>query len=140
MAMEGLMKLADRALSIVLILGAIVTALYWWSYFTGGDVMVVQERWYSAFESSFPVADGWMALCMLAAGLGLWSGRRWAARAGLMAGSALIYLAALDITFNVENGLYALAATSEAMMFEIFINVASALLGVWTLLTCWKRA
>ncbi len=47
------MKLADRVLSALLILGAIVTALYWWSYFTGGDVMVVHDRWYTAFEFEF---------------------------------------------------------------------------------------
>ncbi|MBI1358809.1 MAG: hypothetical protein GC155_00830 [Alphaproteobacteria bacterium] len=134
------MKLADRVLSGLLILGAVVTAFYWWSYFTGGDVMVVHDRWYTAFESSFPAADGWLAACMLAAGAGLWSGQRWAARAGLLAGSALIYLAAMDITFNVENGLYSLAAGNDAMKFEIFINAASALLGVWTILACWKRA
>ena len=134
------MKPADRVLSGLLILGAIVTALYWRSYFTGGDVMVVHDRWYTAFESSFPVADGWLAACMLAAGAGLWSDRRWGARAGLLAGSALIYLAAMDITFNFENSLYAMAAANDAMKFEIFINAASALLGVWTILACWKRA
>ncbi len=77
---------------------------------------------------------------MLAAGAGLWNGRRWGARAGLLAGSALIYLAAMDITFNFENGLYAMAAANDAMKFEIFINAASAVVGVWTILACWKRA
>lgn len=134
------MKIGDRVLSALLVLGAAVTAFYWWSYFTGGDVMVLHERWYTAFESSFPVADGWMALCMLAAGLGLWSGRPWGARAGLLAGSALIYLAAMDIAFDVENGMYALAATSDAMKFESFINATTLLLGAWTILASWRRA
>lgn len=130
----------QRALSVLLIIGALVTAFYWWSYFAGGDVMVLHDRWYTAFESSFPIADGWMALCMFAAGIGLWSGRPWGARAGLLAGSALTYLAAMDITFDVENGMYAMAAANDAMKFEVFINATTILLGVWTLLTCWKRA
>ena len=134
------MKLGDRSLSILLVLGALVTAFYWWSYFTGGDVMVLHDRWYTAFESSFPVADGWMALCMLAAGIGLWSGKPWGARAGLLAGSALIYLAAMDITFDVENGMYAMTATNDAMKFEVFINVTTVLLGVWTIAASWRRA
>jgi hypothetical protein len=133
------MKFATRALSALLILGALVTAFYWWSYFTGGDVMVRHERWYTAFESSFPVADGWMALCMFAAGIGLWRGRSWGARMGLLAGSALIYLAAMDITFDVENGMYALGQTNDAMKFEIFINVSTVILGVWTILVSWPR-
>jgi hypothetical protein len=134
------MRHATRVLAIFLILGALVTALYWWSYFTGGDVMVSRERWYTAFESSFPVADGWMALCMLAAGAGLWSGKDWGAHAGLLAGSALIYLAAMDITFDVENGMYALAAANDAMRFEIFINATTLILGAWTILASWRLA
>jgi len=134
------MRISDRILSVLLIVGALVTAFYWWSYFTGGDVMVSQERWYTAFESSFPVADGWMALCMLGAGIGLWTSTSWGAELGLLAGSALIYLAAMDITFDVENGMYALAATNDAMKFEVFINATTLILGVWTILASWRRA
>ena len=137
---DGSMRIGDKVLSALLILGAAVTAFYWWSYFTGGDVMVSQERWYTAFESSFPVADGWMALCMLGAGIGLWTGTSWGAKLGLLAGSALIYLAAMDITFDVENGMYALAATNDAMKFEVFINATTLILGVWTILASWRRA
>src|SRR3569832_243007 len=137
---DGSMRIGDKVLSALLILGAAVTAFYWWSYFTGGDVMVCQERWYTAFESSFPVADGWMALCMLGAGIGLWTGTSWGAKLGLLAGSALIYLAAMDITFDVENGMYALAATNDAMKFEVFINATTLILGVWTILASWRRA
>ena len=57
------MTRSDRIIAVLLLVGAALTAWYWWSYFTGGDVMVLRARWYTAFESSFPVADGWMALC-----------------------------------------------------------------------------
>jgi hypothetical protein len=131
--------IARRILGVLLIVGAIVTGLYWWSYFSGGDVMTTHERWYTAFESSFPVADGWMALCMAAAGAGLIANRPWASQLGLMAGSTLIYLTCMDVTFNVENGMYTLAATNDAMKFEIFINLTTAVLGVWTLIASWPR-
>lgn len=134
------MRIGDKILAAPLIAGAAVTAFYWWSYFTGGDVMVLHDRWYTAFESSFPVADGWMALCMFGAGIGLWAGTSWGAKLGLLAGSALIYLAAMDITFDVENGMYTLAATNDAMKFEVFINVTTLILGVWTILASWRRA
>ena len=133
------MKTVDRILGILLILGAAVTAFYWWSYFSGGDVMVLRERWYTAFESSFPVADGWMALCMLASGVGFLLRRRFAAPFGLMAGAALLYLAAMDITFDVENGMYALAPTNDAMKFEMFINAATVALGLATLIVSLRR-
>lgn len=132
------MKLAERILGTLLIAGAVVTALYWWSFYFGGEVRTSEARWYTAFESSFPVADGWMALCMLVAGIGLWLGRAWGPRIGLMAGATLLYLAAMDSTFDVENGLYALAPTSGAMMAEIAINITTVLLGVVTLAICWR--
>jgi hypothetical protein len=57
-----------------------------------------------------------------------------------MAGSALLYLAALDITFNVERGLYALLPASGAMVTEAVINMASLALGITTVAMCWRRA
>jgi len=127
-----------RILSSLLILGAVITLAYWANYFVAGDVRVLPDYWYSAFEDSFLVADGWMALCMLLAGIGLWRGTKSGALFGLMAGSALIYLAAMDITFNVEHGLYALLPHSGAMITEAWINASSLGLGVATLLMSWR--
>lgn len=136
---ETSMKLAERVLGALLILAALVTAYYWWSYFTGGDVMVLHDRWYTAFESSFPVADGWLSLCCFLAGAGFFFGSRLAGPFGLMAASALFYLAAMDITFDVENHMYALTWANDAMKFEVFINISCVILGVWTLAASWRK-
>jgi hypothetical protein len=128
----------NRTLAVLLVLTGIGTLLYWANYFAADDVRVSPERWYTAFEDSFPAADTWMALTALAAGIGLWRGAAWATRAGLLAGSAMIFLAAMDITFNIENGLYGLAATSVPMQFEIVINAWTLLIGVFTVAVCWK--
>jgi hypothetical protein len=134
------MRMAKKnpALGVLLVLTALVTAAYWVNYFTSGDVAVVPARWYTAFESSFPVADGWLALTALLAGLAYLRGDARAGRFGLLAGSALLYLAGMDIAFDVENRLYPLAAQSGAMRFEILINVWSLLLGIATV--SWRRA
>lgn len=134
------MKRSDRILGSLLLLGAAVTIAYWLNYFVAGDVRVVPDLWYSAFEDAFPVADGWMTLCLIGAGMGFWRGKRSAPFFGLMAGSALLYLAAMDITFNVEHSLYALLPDSGAMVTEAIINVASLALGVTTVAMCWRRA
>jgi hypothetical protein len=131
---------AMKLLAALLILGAVVTLAYWLNYFIAGDVRVLPDYWYSAFEDSFPVADGWMALCMLFAGIGLWRGTRTGALFGLMAGSALLYLAGMDITFNVEHGLYALLPKSGPMLTEAWINASSLGLGIATLLMSWRVA
>jgi len=129
-----------RILAALLIVGAIVTVAYWANYFIAGDVRVLSDYWYGAFEDSFPVADSWMALCMFVAGIGLWRGQRYGTLSGLMAGSALIYLAAMDITFNVEHGLYAMLPKSGSMITETWINLSSLGLGGATLILCWRRA
>jgi hypothetical protein len=129
-----------KILSVLLILGAVVTLAYWTNYFIAGDVRVLSTVWYAAFEDSFPAADAWMALCMLIAGIGLWRGARWGALWGLMAGSALLYLAGMDITFNLEHGLYALLPRSGPMLTETWINATSLGLGIATLLLSWRVA
>jgi hypothetical protein len=134
------MKTSDRVLGSLLLLGAVVTLAYWVNYFVAGDVRAVPDLWYTAFEDAFPVADGWMSVCMIAAGVGLWRGQPSAPLFGLMAGSALMYLAAMDITFNVERGLYRLLPASGPMVTEAIINVASLALGIVTLAMCWPRA
>ena len=134
------MKRTDRILGSLLLLGAAATIAYWVNYFVAGDVRVVPDLWYRAFEDAFPVADGWMSVCLIGAGIGFFRGRRSAPFFGLMAGSALLYLAVLDITFNVERGLYALLPASGPMVTEALINVASLALGVTTVAMCWRRA
>lgn len=132
--------MSQRLLAALLVLGAVVTLAYWTNYFIAGDVRVLPEYWYTAFEDSFPIADGWMALCMLVAGVGLWRGALYGTLFGLMAGSELLYLAALDITFNSEHGLYAMFPKSGPMLTEACINASSLGLGVATLIMCWRRA
>ncbi|MEI9888916.1 MAG: hypothetical protein WDN08_20930 [Rhizomicrobium sp.] len=129
-----------KILAALLVFGAIVTVAYWANYFVAGDVRVLSDTWYTYFEDAFPVADLWMALTMLLAGIGLWRGTRSGALFGLMAGSALLYLAAMDITFNVEHGLYALLPKSGPMLTEAWINASSLGLGIATLVMSWRAA
>jgi hypothetical protein len=133
------MRRTNRVLGVLLLITSVVTVLYWIDYFHGGDVAVVNARWYTAYESSFPVADFWLAICALFAGLGYAFGWQTAPRFGLLAGSALLYLAAMDITFDIENHLYPLAAISAPMKFEAVINAWSLLLGIATVFVSWRR-
>ena len=45
----------------------------------------------------------------------------------------------MDVTFNIQNNLYPLAASNEAMKAEIAINIATGMLGAWTIAACWPR-
>jgi uncharacterized membrane protein (DUF2068 family) len=100
---------------------AALTTLYWIDFFTSGGVHVRDDAVYLAFEKAFPLADAWMAACALLGAIGLWRRRSWGLLFGLLAASAQIFLACMDVLFNLNEGNYAIA--SAAMAAEILINV-----------------
>jgi hypothetical protein len=116
--------------AVLLIATAVGTTAYWVDFFTRGAVHAVEEEWYIRFEKAFPVADGWMAVCCIAASAGLLTSRPSSELFAALASGSLIYLALIDITFNVQNGLYRLLATSGAMWGEAVVNAWTLLLGI----------
>jgi len=100
---------------------AVLTTLYWIDFFTWGGVHVRDDAVYLAFEKAFPLADAWMAACSLLGAIGLWRRRSWGLLFGLLAASAQVFLACMDVLFNLNEGNYAIA--SAAMAAEILINV-----------------
>jgi hypothetical protein len=120
------------------IVTAIGTLLYWLNFFLMGTVHVVNEDWYLKFERAFPVADGWMAICTLLAGIEFLRGSPYARRFALLAGSSMVFLALLDISFNVDNRLYAHTLTSSAMATEAAINVWTLLFGAVLIAVGWQ--
>lgn len=99
---------------------AVLTMLYWIDFFTSGGVHVRGDAVYLAFEQAFPLADAWMAACSLLGAAGLWRGRSWGLLFGLLAASAQVFLACMDVLFNWNEGNYAIV--SAAMAVEIAIN------------------
>ena len=100
---------------------AVLTTLYWIDFFTSGGVHVRDDAVYLAFEKAFPLADAWMAACSLLGAIGLWRRRSWGLLFGLLAASAQIFLACMDVLFNLNEGNYAIASASMAA--EVLINV-----------------
>jgi hypothetical protein len=125
-------------LAVLLIITAIVTIYYWADFFTTGGVHIIEEEWYIKFEKSFPVADLWgLSACSLIGAAGLLTGQPYGLFFSLLAASSMIFLALMDITFNIENNLYSLIATSNQMMFELVINLWTLVLGITLLLYLW---
>jgi hypothetical protein len=116
----------DTVIAVLLLVTAVGTVAYWVDFFWHGTVNVVEEEWYIRFERAFPVADGFMAACATAAGIGLLLGDEWGVALGLVAAGGLVFLGLMDVTFNVDNGLYRRLADSGPMRAELVVNV-------WTL-------
>ena len=120
----------DVVVAVLLLVTAAVTAAYWVDFFVRGSVNVVDEEWYIRFERAFPVADGFMALSSVVAAVGLLAGRPYGVAFALVAAGALLFLGLMDVTFNVDNGLYRYLRTSSPMRAELVINVWSIGLGL----------
>lgn len=119
------------ALLVVFALGVVV---YWVLYFFVGGTQAVNEIWYTKFEDAFPVADAWASvLCLIAAALLLRRNDRLAPFFLAASGASVLYLAFMDITFDLENDLYPLVATNGAMQTELIINIFSVVLGILAL-------
>jgi len=115
----------------------VATLAYWIVYFTSGDVQVRQDAIYIAFENSFPPADAWMALCALLGAIGLWRRRAWGFLFALLAASSAVYLGLMDVTFNLNQGIYAIGGTDT--LIEILINLTTLLLGPVVIIYVWKN-
>jgi uncharacterized membrane protein (DUF2068 family) len=113
------------------------TLAYWIVFYTSGDVQVRNDAVYIAFEKSFPLADAWMALCALLGAIGLWRGRSWGFLFALLAASSSIFLGLMDVTFDLNEGIYAIGGSQT--LIEILINLATLLLGPVVIIYVWKN-
>ena len=117
-------------LSVLLVISAIGLIYYWVDFYLRKGVQVIQEDWYLKFQKSFPVADMWLAVCALLGAVGLLTEQNYGLLFSLLAAISLIFLALMDITFNIKNKLYRLVGESREMVFEVVINLWSLLLGI----------
>ena len=113
----------DIALSVLLIGTAISVIYYWVDFYIAGGVHVISDDWYIRFQNSFPAADLWMSACAIVGAIGLLTGQTYGLLFALLAASSLVFLGLMDVTFNIQNKLYRLVATSGQMKFELFINL-----------------
>jgi len=134
------MDLMTIILAVLLILTALVTIYYWADFYLRGAVHVIEDEWYIKFEKSFPVADLWgLCACSLIGAVGLWTGQFYGAFFSLLAAGSMIFLALMDITFNIQNGLYPLIALSNEMVFELIINLWTLVLGTTLIVYLWTN-
>jgi hypothetical protein len=126
-------------LSILLIMSALLIICYWVDFFLRKGVQVIQEAWYIIFQKAFPVADMWLATCALLGAIGLLTGQTYGILFSMLAASSMIFLALMDITFNVENQLYRLVGTSSEMKLELVGNIWMLLVGVILIVCLWTR-
>lgn len=124
----------------IMSIGFATIVAYWAVWFFGdrGLLASLDTAAYYGFESSFPVADGWLAITYAATAWTLHARRPGALFWLLAAGSASIYLGCIDTTFDVQNGVYTVGDLG-ARITEIVINVVSFAIGGYALWFGWTH-
>lgn len=125
-----------------LLFGFAAICAYWivW-FFVDRDILAsAHTESYYVFENAFPVADAWLAVCALLGAVMLWRRRASALFFCLAGGSASLYLAGMDILFDLQNGIYR-APTGDwgAVVTEAVINALTFFIGAFVLGWAWRN-
>lgn len=135
----GNLKKSGTILAILLGLTGLGTLIFWIVFAfedpQGSFLARICPAWYP-WERSFIVADGWMIAASLVSAYGLLRRRSWGQHWAGMAGSAMLFLALMDILFFLQNGLYLHQhpeVLTEALIHLWLLGVGIATVG----LTSW---
>ncbi|MHB8895272.1 MAG: hypothetical protein ACYC99_08885 [Candidatus Geothermincolia bacterium] len=127
---------AITVLSALIGFTALATALFWILFFAK-KIEATETEQDEAFEKAFPLADSWMISTALVAAPNLLRMNRKGFFAGVAAGSAMMFLACMDILYSLENGKYWPLNADRAQM--LVIHAWTAALGSSTLALLWKN-
>jgi hypothetical protein len=129
----------DVVLALLLAAFPVLYAAYWAPFYRGGEVHVVEDECYIAFQRAFPIAEIWLVVCAVIAAVGLLLNEPFGLVFVLLTASAGIFLGLMDVTWNVQHGLYRLVRTSGAMRIEVVLNVFALGFGAFLIVYAFER-
>lgn len=112
---------------------------FWTAFFTSDFIRIDNPRLkeiYLAFESAFPVADGYLSVVLVIGAVGLLRKKAYGRLFSLIGGASLVFLGLLDVSFNTLHGIYRLGL-GEAVM-NLFVNLICLGAGIFLILVVWK--
>ena len=126
-----------QAMAGLLIVAALLIVAYWVAWLAHRSLVASETgAGYTQFEDAFPLADGWLALCLLAAAYCLLTVRRAALFWLLAGGGAGLYLTAMDVLYDLQHGVWGKGGNGA---MELVINVVTLSLSVFVLRWTWVR-
>jgi len=117
-----------KTIAVLELLTGIGIILFWIGFFTIGLAPENPPQCYYAYEHSFPLPDGLLAILMLVAGTLLLLNNPWGSHLSLVAAGALVFLGVLDFSFNIQNGVYKISKGD--LILNAFLNVWCVVFGV----------
>ena len=124
----------SRLLPVLQILTALGLAVFWAGFFAFDLSPADAPPCYLAYEQAFPIPDMALAGALVGSAVLQLRDIRWAGVVGPAAGGALVFLGLLDVTFNLQNGIYALSKADLAL--NAFINLWSIGFGIALVVFC----
>lgn len=118
----------NKSLAILEIITGVGIILFWIGFFTIGLAPEKPPECYFVFEHSFPPPDVLLAITLIFSGILLGKGKGLGKVLSLVSAGALIFLGVLDISFNIQNGMY-LISTMD-LILNAFINLWCVLFGL----------
>lgn len=117
---------------------AIALDVAYWSIWFGNRDWIASEHHqaYYEFENAFPLADAWLGVACLLALRALRADRPTALLWLICAGSAALYLFAMDFLYDVENGIFAKGGGGA---FEAVIVGLTLFFSVTVLTWSWRH-
>jgi hypothetical protein len=127
-----------RPVAFGLLAAAGLLLAYWIAWYAGGRSWLASSTRpaYVEFENAFPLADAWLAACALLAAEALLQERRSALLWLLAGGGAGLYLAGMDVLYDLEHGIW---FGGGGGLIELGINVVTVWASVATLRWAWRR-
>jgi hypothetical protein len=129
-----------RVLSVLQVATAVGIIAFWAAFFTIGLAPEHAPPGYAQFEHAFPLPDGLLAVALLIAAAGLRGGsdaaRRQGRRLSLVCAGGLLFLGVLDLSFNVQNGIYT-SSLADGLLAAA-IQAWCIGFGAWLVVRCWE--
>ncbi len=126
-----------RAMAALLLAAALLIVAYWLAWLAHRSLVASETgAAYTQFEDAFPLADGWLALCLVAASYCLVTARRAALFWLLAGGGAGLYLFGMDVLYDLQHGVWGKGGNG---VMELVINLLTLGLSLFVLRWAWVR-
>jgi hypothetical protein len=128
----------SRSVVVVALLGLVILTVVYWMLWFSDRALVASESTvsYYNFENAFPLADGLLAVAVLATAWCLWRRRSEALLFGLLAAGGGYYLFSMDVLFDLEHGIW-FKGTGGGI--ELVINLITVGATTWLTLWLWRH-
>jgi hypothetical protein len=122
-----------------LLLGVVlIDVAYWVVWFADRSFVASNHRSaYYEFENAFPLADGWLALCCVAALVALRRRSPLALLWLLLGAGAGFYLFGMDVLYDLEHGIW--WSSGAGGLVELLINLLTAVVSAFFIRWTWSR-